>query len=304
MKLKIADIVISLDTRLRIEPFIKKRGLRYNRFIYKGSREPGIKLRIIRAEKRPNFHKLSKIFSCTRPANGKANWNLFRNGNKYLIEQHGAQGLQCATLNKNFNRGVISLLLDKDNSGWVLENIVYDFLQKILMSYLSFKDGMFVHSAGLEDINGRGFLFAGRSESGKSTMAQFWQKHTRARVFNDDRVIIRKQNNKFFIFGGLWHGYSNDYSVSGEDKAVLDRIFFIYRAKGHKVRALNLKESCRYFYPNIFPVFWDRGSLKRQFDLCHEIANSVPAYRFGFKKDKSLIGVVRSLLRDENKSAP
>lgn len=293
VKLKIADTVIVLNSRFKMEPLKEEYGWRYRHFIYKGKKMPEITLYIKLREKVPLLYASSRIFSVNHPLSGDTNWSLFKKDNKYVIEQYISQKKQCAVLNKDFNQGFIHLHFDKDDTTWKLEDIIYDLLQIILINYLSKKEGIFVHSTGLKDTNKKGLLFVGPTQAGKSTTARLWYNHSKAEVLNDDRMIIRKVNSQFFIFGSPWHGDFSDYLASRQGKAKLKRLFFIHHARNHKIKALNPKEAYHNFYPNIFPTFWNKDSLEKQTKLCQDIVTNIPCYRLGFRKDSSVIEFVR-----------
>lgn len=294
IKLKIADIIIELKSQFRMQPLTGKYDWRYENFIYNGRKNPEIILGIKAKAKAPLLYRSNRIFTTIHPLSGETNWSLFKKGNKYVIRQYVSQKRQYTILNKDFSKGTVYLLSDKKDITWKLEDIIYDLLQIILINYLSKKEGIFVHSIGLKDIDKSGLLFAGPSKSGKSTTARLWYKHSKAKVLNDDRMVIRKVNGNFFIFGTPWHGDFRDYLKSIPDKAKLKSIFFIYHNSKNKINYLQSKKAFGYLYPNIFPTFWNKENLERQINLCQDLVSSIPSYKLGFKKDKSVISVVRS----------
>ena len=59
------------------------------------------------------------------------------------------------------------------------------------MYYLARHSGILIHASGIE-INQKGYIFAGRSGAGKTTIAmQFLARHY-AGLLSDDRVILRE----------------------------------------------------------------------------------------------------------------
>ena len=293
IKLNIADIIIELKSQFIMEPLNERHAWRFKNFIYEGKKNAEI---ILDIEAKTRFtYRSNKIFMTVHPSGGKTNWSLLKKGNEYVIKQYIPNKRYCAVLNNDFSKGTIYLLSGKKEIIWRLEDIIYDLLQIILINYLSQNEGIFVHSIGLKDIDKSGFLFAGPTQSGKSTTARLWHKHSRANVLNDDRIVIRKVKKKFYIFRTPWHGDFSDYLRSSPDKAELKSIFFIYHNTKNKIDFLRPKESFGYLYPNIFPIFWNKKNLEKQIDLCQELVSIVPSYRFGFKNDKSVISAVRSI---------
>jgi serine kinase of HPr protein (carbohydrate metabolism regulator) len=50
--------------------------------------------------------------------------------------------------------------------------------------------------------DGKGIAFLGVSGAGKSALANLWKSHPEVAILSDDRVIIRKEKEKFL---GLWN---------------------------------------------------------------------------------------------------
>ncbi|OGW83550.1 MAG: hypothetical protein A2987_04065 [Omnitrophica bacterium RIFCSPLOWO2_01_FULL_45_10] len=295
IRLKIVDIVIEIRSRFRMLPPEISHGRRDVHFIYNGKEKSEIILDVEMRNRLLKRDKGKRIFATFDPIKHRLRWRLFKKGDGYLIEQYTSGKRQFSVLNKNLNKGVVYISYKKNKRIWKLEDIVYDLLQIILISYLSKKDGLFVHSFGLRDIDGKGLLFVGQSKSGKSTSARIWHGNSDANIFSDDRIILKKIEQEFFIFSSPWHGDFNAYVKHNEDRALLKKIFFIRHSPKNIAYRLNPKEAFEALYPNIFPTFWDRDSMKKQIKLCHELVARKKAYKLGFKKDKSIISYIRSI---------
>ncbi|MBQ9941024.1 MAG: hypothetical protein IJO74_05760 [Clostridia bacterium] len=79
----------------------------------------------------------------------------------------------------------------------------YDFNRKIL------KHGVFVLHSSAVVYNGYAYLFSADCGTGKSTHTSFWQKNfgeNNARILNDDKPLILKQNDVFCASGSPWSG--------------------------------------------------------------------------------------------------
>ena len=175
-----------------------------------------------------------------------------------------------------------------------VEDIIYDFLQVLLINYFALhKKEIFVHSIGVKDLDGKGLLFAGKSGAGKSTTAKLWHKYSKAMVLNDDRIIVRKLNGKFFIYGAPWHGEFSDYLYSKIESAPLEKLFFIYHATHNTIRQISQKEAFNWLYPALFPTFWDKGNLENIVSFCQDLLRNVACYRLGFVNNKKIIEFVR-----------
>jgi hypothetical protein len=166
----------------------------------------------------------------------------------------------------------------------------------LLINYFAQRNaGIFTHAIGIRELDGKGLLFAGKSGSGKSTTARLWYKHSKAMVLNDDRIIIRKLKDKFFIYGSPWHGAFSDYLISRIESAPLEKLFFIYRAPKNTVRQIPKKEAFNLLYPTLFPTFWDKGCLENIVSFCQDLIKKTPCYKLGFVNDNRIIRFVRTI---------
>lgn len=71
---------------------------------------------------------------------------------------------------------------------------------------------LFFHSA-VVSYKGQGYLFLGKSGTGKSTHAQLWLKHIEgAELVNDDKPIVRIwDNGNIIVYGSPWSGKTPCY---------------------------------------------------------------------------------------------
>jgi len=321
IKLKIADTVILMQSEFPLKQLTeeeKKMGLvseRFDNFFYSGKQKPDILIKVNIVNKLPEVTGDEDIFITTHFQDGSENWRLLKEGNAYIYKSPLEDKKQLMVVNKTFDR-VDAYLLSKgrwqkaegrrqktESRGqkekefvWNYSDIIYDFLQVLLINYFALKkNGIFTHSVGVRDLDGRGLLFNGKSGCGKSTTARLWHKHSKAMVLNDDRIIVRKFNGKFFIYGSPWHGEFSDYLVSRIESAPLEKLFFIYHAPKNTVKQINEKEAFSLLYPALFPTFWDKECLENIVFSCQDLTKSVPCYKLGFVNDKRVIGFVRRI---------
>jgi len=200
-------------------------------------------------------------------------------------------------VNQAFDR-VSAYLLPKKDKGrvWNSADIVYDFLQVLLINYFALnKKGVFVHSMGVKDTDGNGLLFAGESGAGKSTAARLWHKYSKATVLNDDRIIVRKLEGKFFIYGSPWHGDFSDYLETHIGSAPLDKLFFISHAPENTAQRISKKEAFNLLYPALFPTFWDKGWLENVVSFCQDLVMNVSCFKLGLLNNETVIEFVRKI---------
>ncbi len=302
ISLKIADIIIQVKSRFPLEQLTQEEKKqqskeRFGNFFYKGKAKPNITIQVNIVDKFPNVKGIEDIFTTFHFQDGSENWRLLKKGNGYVYKCSLKDRKQLMLVNKTFDR-VTAYLLPKKEKGyvWNITDIIYDFLQVLLISYLAQRnEGIFTHAIGVKDLDTKGLLFAGKSGCGKSTTARLWHKYSKAMVLNDDRIIMRKLNSKFFIYGSPWHGEFSDYLASRIESAPLKKLFFIYHSPKNIARQISEKEAFSILYPALFPTFWDKECLENIASFCQDLVKKVPCYSLGFVNDKRVISFVRSV---------
>jgi hypothetical protein len=151
--------------------------------------------------------------------------------------------------------------------------------QIFLSQVLSRRNGCYIHSDGMI-INGNGYLFAGHSGAGKSTIATMLQ--SKGEILCDDRMILKKWKDGFKIYGNWSHGTLPIVSASS---AFLKAIFFLNQSETNIIKPVNTKMdkmktliSCM-VKPLNTDKWWD-DSL----NLIEEIAETIPCYNLFFNK--------------------
>jgi len=85
-----------------------------------------------------------------------------------------------------------------------------------------FKD-LILHASGMVH-EGKGYVFAGQSGVGKSTLAASLAKETGVTILGEDQIILRLIDDTFWIFGTPWHVNRSLCSPMG---VPLEKVFFL-----------------------------------------------------------------------------
>jgi hypothetical protein len=296
VKLRIAGIIIQIESGFKGELFIKEAKWRFDNFIYKGTKKSHIILKVKIVDKLPKLNWTKRLFLTIHPDSNEINWGLYKKNGRYMLKTYTPEKKQCLLLNSGFDKGVVYALADKRGDlTWRLTDIIYDALQIILINHLIQKEGVFVHAIGLKDVDNKGVVFIGKTRSGKSTLARLWHKYSRATVINDDRIIIRRIKGSFFIYGSPWHGDFSDYLISKIDSAKPHNLLFIHHSKNNSLKLISGKRAFNLLYPNLFPALWDKRGLNKTIIFCQDLVGNLPSYSLGFRKDKAVIGFVRRI---------
>jgi hypothetical protein len=266
-------------------------------FIYRGNEKQDIVVEVNIVRRLPQVSKVRELFVTYHYMDKAENWRFFRGNNFYLYKSALANKKQIMLVNNNFNR-VEAYLLPKENKDylWSIDDIVYDFLQVLLINYFAWhQNGLIIHCLAIKDLKNKGIIFAGKSGTGKSTLARLWYQHSRAKVINDDRAIIRRRYNRFWVFGCPWHGDFRDYLDAPLESAPLDKILFIHHALLNKGKSVQPKEAFQLLYTSLFPTFWDKLNLEHIVSCSRDLLIEVPCYSLGFVNNREVIKFVRRL---------
>ncbi len=168
-------------------------------------------------------------------------------------------------------------------------NAFNTFLRVLYSVVLLGENGFLVHAAGLER-NGEGYLFPGRSSSGKTTLARNAKGF---RVLSDELVAVRRENKSLRLFSTPFSG-EYDGEIERLDADLKAMVFLNARLEpgkvtpvkeGHFELAVNLMR-------NVFFFLRDGESSRKMLHLCCAVCDNVPGYNAGYVNTASLGEIV------------
>lgn len=160
-------------------------------------------------------------------------------------------------------------------------------IQRLMVLWLACHGGLMVHGCGVMDAD-KGYLFAGNSGHGKSTMAALWKDH--GMVLCDERVIIRHVAGKFRIYGTPWH---SDVANVCARSAPLDKIFFLGHDTDNSSRKKTEIVASTMLLKRAYHPFWDKTGMSNTLDFCDRLLQAVPSYELLFKPDEQVLDFIR-----------
>lgn len=156
--------------------------------------------------------------------------------------------------------------------------------QILLARILADRRGCFLHSCGV-NFEGRGLLFAGHSEAGKSTMARMLKG--KAEILCDDRIIVRQKSDGFRIYGTWSHGDVTDVSA---DSAPLKAIYFLKKARENReVPLTDKKEIAKRLLAYLIRPFVTADWWEKTLELVGLLADEIPCYELYFDKSGRIV---------------
>jgi hypothetical protein len=124
------------------------------------------------------------------------------------------------------------------------------------------------HSAVIKH-EGYGYMFLGKSGTGKSTHARLWLENIEGtELLNDDNPVVRVFDNEIRVFGSPWSGKTPCYK---NDSCALGGIVLLSQAPYNKIERLRGIEAYAALVPSISGKRWD----KQIADGLHETENAL-----------------------------
>ena len=163
-----------------------------------------------------------------------------------------------------------SLMVEKDNRFCV---------NNALMLMYAFRtadlDTLEMH-ASVTVKDGKGFLFLGKSGTGKSTHSSLWLKNIPGtHLLNDDNPIVRIVDGQVRVYGSPWSGKTPCYR---NVKARLGAITRIDRAPENSIERLPPIEAFASFLPSCSSMKWDKDIFNAICDNVTRVVERVGIY--------------------------
>jgi hypothetical protein len=222
-------------------------------------------------------------------------WQLYRVGEDYQFRLAGPatnwQPYKLARFDKDFTRGEILCSRRRYAADEPLYPLEYPLDEVLFVHLLAIrKRGVELHSCGLVDEAGKGYLFVGHSGAGKTTTARLWEKRKGIKILSDDRIIVRRLGEEFFMYGTPWHG---EAELAYPDKARLDHIFILGRGDGNELVEVGQAEAAAQLFARGFPPFHSPEGLDFTLAFLSELTGSVPCRELRFVPDERVIDFIR-----------
>lgn len=219
-------------------------------------------------------------------------WNLYKENEKWMITVNGPPRIgigRVAKLDSDYRSGEI-LISEQMVKNRPIHPLDYPLAELITVNLLAQGRGVELHACAVAvDDYDNGLVFVGMSGAGKSTLARLWQKRVGITILSDDRVILLKKNDKYWVYGTPWHG---DARVASARSLPIDRIFVLQQAQKNELIMLNRFDAMTKLFMRSFPTYWDAAGMDFALHFLDQVSQSIPCHEFRFLPDQSAIDYI------------
>ncbi|WP_456081899.1 hypothetical protein [Mediterraneibacter sp.] len=125
-------------------------------------------------------------------------------------------------------------------------------------------------------VDGKAYLFAAKSGTGKSTHTRMWRKHfgERAVMINDDKPLLQVKENEIYVCGTPWCG---KHGLQTNEKAPVQGICILRRGEENTIRKISPLDG----YPDLYKQTYrptDRKKMIKTLSLIKQLAERIPLY--------------------------
>ncbi len=207
-------------------------------------------------------------------------YELSGGGYKILISNVDGDPACAFTATKGFSACRATLFGNDDNKRFGLNNALM-----IAFAFAGANCNIVLMHASVTISGEKGFLFLGKSGTGKSTHSSLWLRHIPdCELLNDDNPALRLQaDGSVTVYGTPWSGKTPCYrnlSVPVDAIVSLEQFSENVICKENKIKGFaDILSSCS-------TMIWDRNSYTAILDTATDIAARVPVFHLKCRPDE------------------
>jgi len=165
----------------------------------------------------------------------------------------------------------------RDDTELQVQHMIRKTIVWFCMNIFNHNGSLFFHASSIKR-NKKGYLFSGKSGSGKTTICEISKDIT---AIHDEMSAVRRNHEGYFLFQPL---DEEEREVVGPQK--LDAVFFIRQSKVNRLKRLSLKKSLKESLPHCANLSCGTNVIDVYNNLL-DLFKNVPVYNMYFKKDPS-----------------
>jgi len=115
----------------------------------------------------------------------------------------------CSVMDTNSDFSQVRVFLDGTS---FFKRYSFNNFLMIAYAFAAASEGILLIHSSVIMHKGKGYLFSGKSGTGKSTHSRLWLENIEdTELLNDDNPVVRLENGKVFVYGSPWSGKTPCY---------------------------------------------------------------------------------------------
>ena len=136
-------------------------------------------------------------------------------------------------------------------------------------------DTLLVHASVIEN-DGGGYMFLGKSGTGKSTHTRLWRENIEgSTLLNDDNPVIRITDGEVYVYGSPWSGKTPCYI---NRRQPLKAIVRLSQAPYNRITRQSPLQAYASLMPSCSCMRWDHDSVEALHKSVEKVIMNVPGW--------------------------
>ena len=156
---------------------------------------------------------------------------------------------------------------------------------------------LLIHASVIAN-EGKGYVFLGKSGTGKSTHSQLWLKYIPdSYLLNDDNPVIQITQEGIYVYGSPWSGKTPCYR---NEKAVLGGIVRLSQAPQNQITPLKGVMAYAAVTPSVSAMRWERTMADGIHNTLSDLITHIPVYHLQCLPDEAAAHLCATTIRGKN----
>lgn len=213
---------------------------------------------------------------------GAADFGVYRlNDATYqmLISPPGGQYCGLLQASPDFKEAVIATRGEDSLRTFAVNNALM-----LMFAFASAGMGTLLVHASVIKNDDRGYLFLGKSGTGKSTHSDLWLRYIKgSELLNDDNPVVRVNGKEVMVYGSPWSGKTPCYK---NDNARIGAFVQIKQRPENCIQREFPLQSFAVLLPSMSTMKWDKRIYGNICDSVGRLIELVPLYTLGCRPDR------------------
>ena len=160
-------------------------------------------------------------------------------------------------------------------------------------------DTLLFHSSVIKH-DGRGYMFLGKSGTGKSTHSQLWLKYIEgSELLNDDNPAVRLIDGKPWVFGTPWSGKTPCYK---NDQVPVGGFLRLWQAPMNEITRLSTLQAYAALLPTVSNMRWEKQCTDAVNATLNKVISTVPVFSLKNRPEEAAARMSFNAFKEANGS--